>query len=154
MVVHVSGIRRKATVGVSRYPMNMFSSVHFSDDTVTFSEDQSFQVRPIFHRIPNCSLSAKSCTHDHGKSDTLTTMEAVLHALRPMTRVDVRTATACPWYTMEFSQLTAWTKNRSLLVESCVKAFPRRPTNSGSNLSRAAHLKSGVTWSHQCVTSH
>ena len=38
-----------------------------------------------------------------------------------------------PWSTMECSQLDAWTTNRSLLLASCVKAFPGRPTNSGSN---------------------
>ena len=55
---------------------------------------------------------------------------------------------------MECSQPGAWTTNRSFLVESGVKAFPRRPTNSGSTLPKAAHLDGGVIACHQCITSH
>ena len=61
---------------------------------------------------------------------------------------------ARPWSTMEHSQPAAWTTKRSLLVASRVKAFPRRPTNSGSTLPSAAHQDGGVIGCHQCITSH
>ena len=60
----------------------------------------------------------------------------------------------CPWSTMECSQPAAWTTNKSLLVASNAKAFPGRPTNSGSTLPRAAHLNSDVIGRHQCITLH
>ena len=59
-----------------------------------------------------------------------------------------------PWRTMECSLLTAWKTNRNLLVESRVKAFPGRQTNSGSTQPRAVHLEGGEIGCHQCVTSH
>ena len=52
---------------------------------------------------------------------------------------------------MECSQSAAWTTNRSLPLEFRVKAFPRRPTQSGSTIPRAAHLDDGVIGSHQCL---
>ena len=59
-----------------------------------------------------------------------------------------------PWSTTEWSQPAARTTNRSLLVACRAKAFPGRPTNSGSTLPRAAHLDGGVFGCHQCITSH
>ena len=38
------------------------------------------------------------------------------------------TTTLCPWSTIEYSKPASWTSNRSLLVASRDKAFPRRPT--------------------------
>ena len=45
---------------------------------------------------------------------------------------------------MGCSQPAAWTTNRNLHVASRVKAFPRRLTNSGLTLPRAAHLDGGA----------
>ena len=59
-----------------------------------------------------------------------------------------------PWRNMEYCQPSAWTANRNLLVASRVKAFRGRPTNSGSNLLRAAHLEGGGIGCHQCITSN
>ena len=59
-----------------------------------------------------------------------------------------------PWCTMECSQRAAWTTNRSLLLVSRDKAFPGRPTNSGSILPRAVHLEGGVIGCHYRITLH
>ena len=59
-----------------------------------------------------------------------------------------------PWSIIECSQLAAWKTNRSLLVASRVKAFPGRPTNSGSTLPRVENLEGGVIGCHRCITSH
>ena len=55
---------------------------------------------------------------------------------------------------MVCSQPAACTTNPSLLVTSCAKAIPGRPTNSDTTLPRTAHLDSGVIGCHQCITSH
>ena len=56
----------------------------------------------------------------------------------------------CPWSTMECSQPAKCTTNRSLHVASRTKAFPRRPTNSGSTLPTTAHLEGSVIGCHRC----
>ena len=55
------------------------------------------------------------------------------------------------WSTMECSQPTAWSMNRSLLVASRVKAYPVISTNSGSALPMAVHLESVVIGCLQCL---
>ena len=55
---------------------------------------------------------------------------------------------------MECSQLAAWMMNQSLLMASCVKAFPGKSANSGLTPHRSAHLDSGVIGYHHCNTSH
>ena len=62
------------------------------------------------------------------------------------------TPTVRPWSTMECSHPAEWTTNRSLLVASRAKAFPRILTNSGSTLPGAAHLDGDVIGCHQCIT--
>ena len=52
---------------------------------------------------------------------------------------------------MQCSLLAAWTTNRSLLVASCVKAFPGRPTNSDSTIPSTVHLDGGAIACNQCI---
>ena len=73
----------------------------------------------------------------------------VVHTVQSRSAYELR-----PWSPMECSQPTAWTTNRSLLVASRVNALPRRPTNFGSTIPRAAHQEGGLVGSHQCITSH
>ena len=59
-----------------------------------------------------------------------------------------------PWSTMDCSQPAAWTMNRSHLVVSAVKAFPKRLTNSVTTLPRAAHMDGDVIGCDQYVHRH
>ena len=54
-----------------------------------------------------------------------------------------------PWSAIERSQPAAWTTNLNILVASRVKAFPKRPTNTGSTIHKVVHLEGGIIWCQQ-----